>query len=156
MQVANLQTDILSALTLAGQPLTVPELARRLGAATDEERQAVQGAAQNMRDIQLLTYYESPYFEYQIALRGRERVAQLASLAIQAIAVIGALECPACPSKSPHLLIEHANEDGCARERGDIQVQEVGAVAQGPCGCKCDDMPDLQAAVAWLKKVGRP
>lgn len=135
--------------------MTVLDLSRDLGARTGEERLAVADAAQKMRGAQLLTYIDSPCFDYQLALRGRERVAKLASLAIQAISVIGKLECPACPSKSPHLLIEHANEEGCARERGDGGTGDL-AEAQGPCSCKCDDMPDIQAAVAWLRKVGRP
>lgn len=52
--------------------------------------------------------------------------------------VLGIIPCDECE----HGLSLHFNRDGCDYERGDRQVQEVGAVAMGPCGCKAASLSD--------------
>lgn len=53
-------------------------------------------------------------------------------------AVLGVLPCEECE----HSLALHFDRNGCEYERGDRQVQEVGAVAMGPCGCKAENLSD--------------
>lgn len=52
--------------------------------------------------------------------------------------IIGLLECDECG----HSLVLHFDRHGCEYERGDVQVQDVGAVASGPCGCKAESLSD--------------
>jgi hypothetical protein len=52
--------------------------------------------------------------------------------------VIGIIPCDECN----HSLVLHFDRYGCEYERGDTQVQDVGAVALGPCGCKAENLSD--------------
>lgn len=70
-------------------------------------------------------------------------------IATETLAALRGLKCPECG----HKLAEHVDQHGCQVERRDIQVAEVGAMAQGPCGCTCEALPDFQMAIAILRKV---
>lgn len=52
--------------------------------------------------------------------------------------VIGLQNCDECE----HSLVLHFDRYGCEYDRGDRQVQDVGAVAMGPCGCKAENLSD--------------
>ena len=52
--------------------------------------------------------------------------------------ILGILPCEECE----HSLVLHFDHYGCEYERGDVQVQDVGAVAQGPCSCKADGLSE--------------
>ena len=52
--------------------------------------------------------------------------------------VLSILPCEECE----HSLSLHFDRYGCEYERGDRQVQDVGAVAMGPCGCKAENLSD--------------
>ena len=70
-------------------------------------------------------------------------------IATEALAALRNLGCPACG----HMLKAHLDQCGCQVERGDIEVAEVGAMAQGPCGCTCEEYPRFQIALAVLRKA---
>lgn len=43
-----------------------------------------------------------------------------------------------------HAILYHCGRYGCSAERGDVQVQEVGAVALPPCSCKAHSRDEAQ------------
>ena len=72
-----------------------------------------------------VTIYDAPY------TTETEANAHLISAAPEMLAELCKLPCAECG----HDLIRHLDKYGCEYDRGDRQVQDVGAVAIGPCSC---------------------
>lgn len=66
---------------------------------------------------------------------------------------LGRIVCPDCE----HELRLHVSDGYCEQELGDRQVQDVGAVAMGPCGCKgillSDDLKNCLVVLSRLARV---
>lgn len=152
VQTTPLQDAILAVLAMSNTPMTPLDFARGLPAIDKSETDSLWKALNDMVDSGLLYGGRAPTFTYDLAEAGRKRILTLTqSPDVELITAAEAIQCPDCG----HPLKEHLGADGCERELGDRQVQEIGAVAAGLCGCKLQDSPDLVSVVETLRKVGR-